>query len=170
MLHDRGVPPKRKPGAASRLEASGAAPPKRRKDQDLAGAIGRIHLDTSRFPVVLLTESGPQASAQDFMDAFDSLLALNRRFVSLHDARASSGWDVIDRAGVHDWLKRNAATLRKLVIAHGAIVTGVGQRSNAAAVFWGTGLDRAVRYFEEPTAAEVWAFKAAHSRRGVSAG
>ncbi len=105
------------------------------------------------------------------MAAYDHMLTLNRRFVSLHDARALSGWDVIDRAEVHNWIKRNAATMRRLVIGHGAIVTGVGQRTHAASVFWGTGLDKAVRFFEDATAAEVWAFKAAaRLRRAVAVG
>ncbi len=96
------------------------------------------------------------------MAAFDQVLALRQRFVSLHDARAISGWDVHGRAAVHDWIKRNAAVLRSYVKAHGVIFSGVAQKSNAASVFWGTGLDRGVRYFEDATAAEVWAYKSAH--------
>ncbi len=136
----------------------------------MTGAIGGIALDTSRFPIVLLTEVGPQARPQDFLTAFERVLSFNQRFVSLHDARAIEGWDVVDRAEVHKWVKRHALTLHTLVIAHGSIVTGVAQRANAAAVFWGTGLDEGVRYFEDSTAAEVWAFKTAHLRRGAAVG
>lgn len=140
------------------------------RGEDVSRAIGRMLLDTSRFPVVLLTETGPEAYVQDFMGAFDRVLSLNRRFVSLHDARAITGWDVGDRAAVHAWLKVNASKLHRLVRGHAAVVTGVAQRTHAASVFWGTGLERGVRYFEDPTAAEVWAFKAAHVRKGASAG
>ena len=125
--------------------------------------IGGIDLDASRFPLVVLTERGPDARVADFMEVFDRLLALQRRFVSLHDARAIVGWDVGDRAAVHAWVKRKGPLLRTQVIAHGCILTGMGQRTNAAAVFWGTGLERGVRYFEDATAAEVWAFKTAHA-------
>jgi len=133
-------------------------------------AIGRILLDLTLFPVVQLTETGPSAHVRDFMAAFDRVLALNRRFVSLHDARAITGWDVSDRAAVHAWLKVNASELQRLVRGHGAIVTGVAQRSHAASVFWGTGLEGGVSYFEDPTAAHVWACKAARVGSGVSSG
>lgn len=120
--------------------------------------------------MVTLTEQGPLARVRDFMTAFDYVLSHGRRFVSLHDARAIPGWTVADRAKMHEWLKRRSPALRELVIAHGAIVTGVAQRTNAAAAFWGTGLDKGVCYFEDVTAAEVWAFKAARSSVNVSAG
>jgi hypothetical protein len=121
-------------------------------------ASGSVIVDTTEFPIVLLTERGPQASATVYLEVFEQLLVnQSQRFVSLHDVRTVHGWDLPDRVVVHAWLKQHAPRLGQLVLGHATVVNGIKQRTMAGAVFWGTKFEQNVTCFDDLDDARSWA-------------
>ena len=119
--------------------------------------VGTVEIDLSDLPVVMITERGAKASVPDFLTAFERLLGMQKeRFVSLHDVRSVHGWDLPERRVAHDWLKRHAAVLSRLVLGHATIVNGIQQRTMAGAVFWGTKFEENVTCFEDIAEAVRW--------------
>jgi hypothetical protein len=120
--------------------------------------VGSVAVDSGDFPIVMLTERGPEAHALTFLEAFEQLLvSQTQRFVSLHDVRTVHGWDLPDRMAVHAWLKKHEPLLARLVLGHATIVNGIKQRTMAGAVFWGTKFEHNVTCFDDVDEARGWA-------------
>ena len=130
-------------------------------------AFGSVSVDLTAQPVIVLTERRETARVEDFLRAFNALLARERPFASIHDVRSCRGWDAFDRSVVHQWLKQRTDTLKRLVRGHCAVLANQEQRGMGLAVFWDTEFAGHVRFFNDLASAEAWARQRSTGRRQV---
>jgi hypothetical protein len=98
-----------------------------------------LQVDTSRFPIVVMTVSGrvTPADLQHMMDRYDALLAEGERYfnVVIQEAGAD-GFDAVQRKQIADWQRSREARVKEVNVGSAIVLTSALMRGALTALEW----------------------------------
>lgn len=98
-----------------------------------------LHVDTSRFPIVVMTVSGRVTSSdlEHMMVRYDALLAKGERYfnVVIQEAGAD-GFDAVQRKLIADWQRAQEARVKKVNVGSAIVLTSAMMRGALTALQW----------------------------------
>ncbi|UJR79822.1 hypothetical protein [Sandaracinus amylolyticus] len=116
--------------------------------------------DTSEWPLVALDVppgADPEQLVQSsIFDEVDALLEKGQRFATMHDVRRAGKIDALRRKRFADWVRSREAQMKKLLIAHAAVVSGELQRGAITALLWIRPPPTEMRVFTSTHDARSW--------------
>ena len=97
-----------------------------------------------------------EACAGELREQVEDLLRRGERFATMHDVRFAGRLDPVRRKRFTDWVRANDAVLRKLMIAHAAVVQSGLQQGVMTAVLWLIDPPAPMKVFTDPNEARAW--------------